>query len=81
MMMMQPVTKINWLDYRESIPAFLTVIIMPVAYSISDGILIGMISYVVLNGIVGIFDHKYLKKISPTMWVLAILFIAKYIFL
>ncbi len=81
MMMMQPVTKITWTDYRESIPAFLTVLLMPVAYSISDGILIGMIAYVALNGISGIFDRKFLKKITPTMWVLAILFIAKYIFL
>ena len=81
MMMMQPVTKITWTDYRESIPAFLTVLLMPVAYSISDGILIGMIAYVVLNGVTGIFDHKFWKKITPTMWVLAILFIAKYIFL
>ena len=81
MMMMQPVTKIDWLNYRESIPAFLTVILMPVAYSISDGILIGMIAFVVLNGISGIFDRQFLKKITPTMWVLAILFILRYIFL
>lgn len=81
MMMMQPVTKIDWLNYRESIPAFLTVILMPVAYSISDGILIGMIAFVVLNGIAGIFDHQFLKKITPTMWILAILFVLRYIFL
>lgn len=76
MMMMQPVVKINWLDYRNSIPAFLTMIIMPLAYSISDGILIGMISYVVLFALSGKF-----KEITPTMWVLAILFVLKYIFI
>lgn len=76
MMMMQPVTKINWLDYRESIPAFITLVVMPFAYSISDGILIGMISYVVLNACCGRFS-----KITPTMWVLAILFILRYIFI
>lgn len=81
MMMMQPVAKINWTDYRESIPAFLTVILMPLAYSISDGILIGMIAYVVLNAVTGIFDHKFFKKITPTMWVLAVLFILRYIFM
>lgn len=76
MMMMNPVTKIDWLNYRESIPAFLTVILMPLAYSISDGILIGMISYVVLYSLSG----KW-KQITPTMWVLAVLFILRYIFI
>ena len=76
MMMMNPVKEIDWLNYRESIPAFLTVILMPLAYSISDGILIGMISYVVLYALSG----KW-KEITPTMWVLAVLFILRYIFI
>ena len=76
MMMMGPVAKIDWEDYSESIPAFITVLMMPVAYSISDGILLGVISYVLLNACAGKF-----KKISPTMWVLAALFICKYIFI
>ena len=75
-MMMTPVAKIDWEDYCESIPAFITVLMMPVAYSISDGILLGVISYVLLNACAGKF-----KKISPTMWVLAVLFICKYIFI
>ena len=75
-MMMGPVVKIDWEDFSESIPAFITVLMMPVAYSISDGILLGVISYVVLNALAGKF-----KKISPTMWVLAVLFICKYIFI
>ena len=75
-MMMGPVVKIDWDDFSESIPAFITVLMMPVAYSISDGILLGVISYVVLNALAGKF-----KKISPTMWVLAALFICKYIFI
>jgi AGZA family xanthine/uracil permease-like MFS transporter len=49
---------------------------MPLAYSISDGILLGMISYVVLNVINGKF-----KKITPTMYILALLFVLKYIFI
>ena len=76
MMMMNPVREIDWLNYREAIPAFLTVILMPLAYSISDGILIGVISYVVLYALTG----KY-KQITPTMWVLAVLFILRYIFI
>ena len=75
-MMMGPIVKIDWEDYSESIPAFITVLLMPVAYSISDGILIGVISYVLLNAVSGKF-----KKISITMWVLAVLFILKYIFI
>ena len=76
MMMMQPVTNINWLNYRESIPAFLTLLLMPCAYSISDGILIGCIAYVVLFALAG-----KAKQITPTMWVLAVLFILRYIFI
>ena len=49
---------------------------MPLAYSISDGILIGVISYVICHAVAGKF-----KDISITMWVLAALFIAKYIFI
>ena len=75
-MMMTPIVKIDWEDFSESIPAFICVLLMPVAYSISDGILIGVISYVVINACAGKF-----KKISPTMWVLAALFILKYIFI
>ena len=75
-MMMSPVAKIDWENYSESIPAFITILMMPVAYSISDGILLGVISYVLLNACAGKF-----KKISPTMWVLAALFICKYIFI
>ena len=75
-MMMSPVAKIDWEDYSESIPAFITVLMMPVAYSISDGILLGVISYVLLNACAGKF-----KKISVTMWILAALFICKYIFI
>ncbi len=75
-MMMEPVVRIDWTNFREAIPAFVTLILMPVAYSISDGILIGMITYVVLNALTG-----KAKDITPTMWVLAVLFIARYIFI
>ena len=71
--MLSPIKEIDLTDYSESIPAFLTVILMPLAYSISDGILIGMISYVVLYALSG----KW-KEITPTMWVLAVLFILRY---
>ena len=73
-MMMSPIRNIDWDDYSEAIPAFITAIMMPLAYSIAHGILLGMISYVIINAICGKF-----KKISVTMWVLAILFLLRYI--
>lgn len=75
-MMMPAVKRIHWEDYCKAIPAFLTIIVMPLAYSISDGILLGVISYVGCHVVAGKF-----KQVSVTMWVLAILFICKYIFL
>ncbi|MCQ2144202.1 MAG: NCS2 family permease [Bacteroidales bacterium] len=73
-MMCSPVMKIDWNDYSEAIPAFLTMLLMPLAYSISDGIMIGMISYVLVNVCTG--KHQ---KVSPMMWILAILFTMKYL--
>jgi len=75
-MMMPSIKTIHWDDYRKAIPAFVTIIMMPLAYSISDGILLGVISYVLCHAISGKF-----KEISVTMWVLAALFICKYIFI
>ena len=63
-------------DYTESIPAFACIICMPLAYSISDGILIGMICYVLLNMFCGMF-----KKITIPMYILAAIFTLKYIFI
>ena len=74
LLMIEPIRNIDFSDYTESIPAFICMITMPLAYSISDGILLGMISYVVLNAVSGKF-----KKITPTMYILALLFVLKYI--
>ena len=76
LMMMEPVVKLPFGDFSESIPAFVCIIMMPLTYSISNGILLGMITYVVLNMICGKF-----KKISLTMYILALLFILKFIFI
>ena len=75
-MMMSSILDVDFNDFSESIPAYITMIMMPLAYSISDGIMLGMISYVVLNALTGKF-----KKISLMMWILAILFILRYCFL
>ena len=73
-MMTAPVKEIDWEDYSEAIPAFVTMLLMPLAYSISDGIMLGMISYVVINALTGKF-----KKVSVTMWILAVLFVLRYV--
>ena len=74
LLMMEQVKNIPFDDFSESIPAFVCMIMMPLTYSISNGILIGMITYVLMNMICGKF-----KKLSPAIYVLAVLFILKYI--
>lgn len=74
-MMCSGVSKIEWDNFSESIPAFFTMLLMPLCYSISDGIMIGIVVYVVFNACTG---KENLKKISPTMWVLAALFVLRY---
>lgn len=74
--MVAPLKDLDYDDYSESIPAFFTLILMPLAYSISDGILIGIIFYVVVNMITGNF-----KKLTPTMYILALIFILRYCFI
>ena len=71
--MLSPIRDIDFDDYSESIPAFLTLILIPLADSISRGILFGMVSYVILNTITG-----KVKKISITMWVLFVIFLLKF---
>ena len=72
--MLGAVTEIDFKDAAEGIPAFICIIAMPFFYSISEGIAMGVISYVVINLVTG---KK--KKVGPVMAVLAVLFILKYI--
>lgn len=75
LMMFSSVRELPLDDMSEAIPAFITIITMPLTYSIADGILLGVISYVILNLLSGKF-----RKLSPGMYVLACIFILKYIF-
>ena len=77
-LMLTSVTKIDFNDMTEAIPAFIAIIAMPFLYSISEGISLGVISYVVINLVAGKAKEK---KISVLMYVLAVLFVLKYIFL
>ena len=76
LLMLESIIKIPFNDFSESIPAFVCIIMMPLTYSISNGILLGMIAYVIINLICGNF-----KKITSVMYILAVLFILKHIFI
>lgn len=75
-LMITAVVQIDFDDLTEAIPAYLCLLAMPLMYSISEGIAVGVISYVVINLVCG-----KAKKITPLMYILAVLFICKYIFL
>lgn len=75
-LMITSITKIDFNDFTETIPAYICMIAMPFMYSISEGIAMGIISYVVINVITG---NAAKKKISLLMYVLAVLFVLKYI--
>lgn len=73
--MMSPILKIDLNDFTEAIPAFLCIIMMPLTFSIADGIVFGMLSFVALK----LFTGRY-KEVSPVMIVIAVLFIIKFYF-
>ena len=75
-LMMTSITKIDFNDYSEAIPSFIAIIAMPFMYSISEGISLGVISYVVINLLTGKAKEK---KINVLMYILAVLFVLKYI--
>ena len=77
-LMMTAITAVDLNDFTEAMPAFFTFAAMPFFYSIAEGIAAGIISYVLINALTGAENRK---KISPVMWVLAILMVAKYFFI
>jgi AGZA family xanthine/uracil permease-like MFS transporter len=74
--MMEPILKIDLSDYTEAIPAFLTILMMPIAYNIAEGIVFGMLSYTFLKLLTG-----RTKEISIVMYVLSLIFILRFIFM
>ena len=75
-LMISSVLKIDFNDFTEAIPSYIAIIAMPFMYSISEGIAMGVISYVVINVVTG---HAKDKKISLLMYILAVLFVLKYV--
>ena len=72
-MMMSSVMKINFSDYSEAIPAFICIVMMPLCYSISDGIVLGVLSYTIINLLAGNF-----KKLTIGTYILSAFFILKF---
>ena len=75
-LMITAIAQIDFDNLTEAIPAYLCLLAMPLLYSISEGIAVGVISYVIINAVCG-----KAKKITPLMYILAVLFVCKYIFL
>ena len=75
-MMMASILKVDFNDLADAIPAFLCFLAIPFLYSISEGIALGVISYVVIQAVTG---RENRRKISPAMYVLAVLFVLKYV--
>lgn len=77
-MMLSTILKVDFDDVGDAVPAFIALFAMPFMYSISEGIALGVISYVLINLISGKAKQK---RISPVMYVLAVIFILKYVIL
>lgn len=80
-LMMGSVRNIDWDDFGIAMPAFLTIALMPFTYSIANGISAGIISFVILNGIRNLVDKNAKVKVHWLMYVIAVLALARYIFL
>ena len=81
-LMLGAVKEINFDNITEGVPAFLTIAAMPLTYSIGDGLTLGILSYVIINTLYNLFSKKEDKiKVSWVMYVLAVIFVLKLIFL
>jgi AGZA family xanthine/uracil permease-like MFS transporter len=75
-MMVSNTAAVNWEDFSEAIPAFITLLMTPLSYSISDGIMLGLIMYVLMKIAKG---KEGIRQISPTVWVLFAIFVFRYV--
>ena len=75
-MMCTNTIRVQWEDYTEAIPAFITMLLMPLSYSISDGIMLGIIMYVLMKAGAGM---NGIRQIQPTVWVLFVIFVLRYV--
>jgi AGZA family xanthine/uracil permease-like MFS transporter len=74
-MLMETAGKIQWSDFKESLPAFLTIILMPMTFSIANGVSMGILTYVVI----ALFS-KRANEVHPIMYGLSVILVARYVF-
>jgi hypothetical protein len=74
-LIMASVVHIPWGDWTEALPAFLAILIMPLTFSITDGIAFGFIAFAFLKGLTG-----RVREVSPWVWLFSVLFIARYVY-
>jgi len=72
--MLSPVKEIDLSDFTEAIPAFITMIFMPLTYSIAEGLVFGILSYIFLKAITG-----KIKDVTLVTWVVGFFFVLKHI--
>ena len=73
-MMMRSIVHIDFIDFAEAMPCFVTILMMPFTASISEGIVLGMLSYVIVSLCTG----RY-QRLTPTIYILTVFFVLKYI--
>jgi AGZA family xanthine/uracil permease-like MFS transporter len=74
--MTQSIAHIDWADFSEAVPAFITMLATPLTFSIATGLSLGLISYTVVKIAAG-----KIREISSLIWILTVLFILRYIYL
>jgi AGZA family xanthine/uracil permease-like MFS transporter len=75
-LMTQSISQIDWADFSEAVPAFITMLATPLTFSIATGLSLGLISYTVVKIAAGKF-----REIKPLVWILTVLFILRYVYL
>jgi adenine/guanine/hypoxanthine permease len=75
-LMTQSIAQVQWRDFSEAFPAFITILATPLTFSIATGLSLGLISYTLIKAATGKF-----REISPLIWILTVLFILRYVYL
>jgi len=75
-LMTQSIAQIQWTDFTEAFPAFLTILAMPLTFSIATGLSLGVIAYTIVK----VGTGRY-REVSPVLWILAVLFVLRYVYL
>jgi AGZA family xanthine/uracil permease-like MFS transporter len=75
-LMTESIARVEWREFSEALPAFVTILAMPLTFSIATGLSLGLISYTLVKVAAGKF-----RQVSPLLWILTVLFILRYVYL